>query len=80
MSTTTDRSKRVQVRVSESVFNRLQAVSESLGMPHSTVSSIAISEYILRKEREGALLENVNGALSGQLSEYFEQIKKDLAE
>mgnify|MGYP000511550824 CR=1 FL=1 len=52
MATDTKRTKRLNVRLSEDIVNRLDAISDQLGLAASTVASYAIGEYVNTKESQ----------------------------
>lgn len=51
MATQTKRQKSIGVRVSDDVYSRGMALSERMGIPLSTLATVAFSEYLISKER-----------------------------
>ncbi len=76
MATQMDRSKRIQIRVSEDVYNRMQTLADDYGIAHSTLASIAVSEFLLKKERELSIYDKAKDSLGNQ----FEEMRKFLIE
>lgn len=68
MATTSDRSKRIQIRVSEDIYSRMQRLADEYGIAHSTLASIAVSEYLVKKERELSIVESAKESLDSQFS------------
>lgn len=60
-----ERSGRINLRLTPSVFDRLQLVSVELGLPPSTICSLAVGEYLAKKSTE---LEINQSVLSGAQS------------
>lgn len=60
------------------MFERLKSLSDDMGIPYSTLATVAVSEYVVRKEREGytasAALE---GAMKNQ-KDFFQELLKEL--
>lgn len=52
---------KIAVSIEESIFIRMEALARELGMPHSRLITIAMSEYLDRHERR-RVLGNVNAA------------------
>lgn len=60
----TDRTRRVQVRVSEDIGRRLDAIAQEMGINSATIASVALSEFIIKKEREKHQIENITKSAS----------------
>lgn len=46
-----ERQNRLNLRLSDSMFERLMKVSDDMGLPATTVAAIAVAEYVGGKER-----------------------------
>lgn len=71
MATQSERTKRVQVRLSDDMYERLTAVAADMGMPPSTIGSVAISEYVMKKEREA----RVASASTEMVGDFFKNME-----
>lgn len=69
------RDKRVQIRVSDDIYNRLLWISQDMGIPPATLASVALSEYLIRKERERAVVKSISDDLSFHAKELFDSLK-----
>lgn len=77
MASPNERTNRIQVRLSDSMFERLKALSDDMGIPYSTLGTVALSEYVIRKEREGYTHQQaVEGALDNQKQFFAELLGK----
>jgi predicted transcriptional regulator len=52
MATETKRTRRINIRLSEDIVNRLDVIAEQMGLATSTVASYAIGEYVNAKESQ----------------------------
>lgn len=77
-----ERTKRVQLRVSDDIDSRLRSIANELGMAPATVASYALSEFIVRKEREKAqalqVSENLSSVFGKNAESVFSEIMKKL--
>lgn len=55
MATARARTRRVNIRVSDDLADRLEQVALSLGMAQSTVGAMAIAEYVRKKDLENRM-------------------------
>lgn len=80
MPSPNERTNRVQIRLSDSMFHRLKTLSDDMGIPYSTLATVAVSEYVTKKEREGYVAsEALSGSLNNQ-REFFDSITKLFAQ
>ena len=63
----TERTRRIQIRVSEDIGSRLDSVALDMGMAPATLASYALSEFIVKKEREKSQFNEVTKQVSGVL-------------
>ena len=46
-----NRSRRINVRLTDDMHDRVELLSQEMGLPASTLCAIAVSEYVINKER-----------------------------
>ena len=69
MTVKQERTKRVQIRISDEMHARLAAVSDQMGMALSTIASVALSEYVMKKEAEMKVMNDSHLALKEYLGD-----------
>lgn len=63
------RTKKIAIRVTDDIFERLEKVALTLGQAPSTLASIALSDYLTQKERQLGFMDSV----AGTMGEAFKQ-------
>jgi hypothetical protein len=79
----TRRTDSVRIKLSPDMLSRLEAQSESFGMPIATVCAFAVADWILRRENEKSLLRMASLEMARFLGEMFslssEQVEQSLS-
>ena len=61
------------------MFDRLKSLSDDMGIPYSTLGTVALSEYVIRKEREGYAASASVGVLREVLEQQIDSLPEQLA-
>jgi hypothetical protein len=67
----TRRTDSIRIKLSPDMLSRLEAQSESFGMPLATVCAFAVADWILRRENEKSLLRMASLEMARFLGEMF---------
>lgn len=80
MPSNQERTNRVQVRLSDSMFSRMKILSDDMGIPYSTLATVAVSEYVIRKEREGYVASSSVEAVKEVLADMVDDLPSKITQ
>lgn len=69
MATEMKRTRRLNIRLSEDIVNRLESQAEMRGLAISTIASYAIGEYLVNIEHRANMQHDLTSQLSQQMSQ-----------
>lgn len=78
MTVKQERTKRVQIRISDEMYSRLSVVADQMGMALSTIASVALSEYVMKKEAEMKVMNDSHQALKEYLGDLSSTIEEKI--
>lgn len=61
------RNQDIRIRVTPEVMARTQRVADLLGMPPSTIASLALAQYIAQQERGLLMVDKMADAIGGEM-------------
>jgi len=65
------RNQDIRVRVTAEVMERTKRVADLLGMPPSTLASLALAQFIAQQERGLVMVDKMADAIGGQMGQEF---------
>jgi len=65
------RNQDIRVRVTAEVMERTKRVADLLGMPPSTLASLALAQFIAQQERGLVMVDRMADAIGGQMGQEF---------
>lgn len=74
MATEMKRTRRLNIRLSDDVVNRLESQAEKRGIALSTLASYAIGEYLVEIEKKDKAIDEFRLAFTNQLSQKLESM------
>lgn len=61
------RNQDIRIRVTPEVMERTKRVADLLGMPPSTIASLALAQYIAQQERGLLMVDKMADAIGGEM-------------
>jgi len=70
----------IRIRITAEVMERTQRVADMLGMPPSTLASLALAQFVAQQERALSMVQTMADAVGGQMGQEFKrQLNAQLA-
>jgi replicative DNA helicase len=72
-----DRDTRLNIRVHQTVYDRMHALAESMGIAAATLGAVAVSEYLAKHEAQSKQQEVIARTMVDMMQPMFEKLLQE---